>query len=338
MDKYLKYLEKNNIIINEMLIESNIRGGGKQYRYAIVTLLMMGDNYLPGCLVLAKSILEKTKPNNIDLVCMVTPDVTLTAKNDLKKYYDVVLDVDYISIDPNLVYLKNPKIKQIYSNTFTKLHCLNLTNYNKILLIDSDMIVLDEKIFSVFEYDTPCAVFVNCESSYKNLEKFKKLYKKYIKSPGKKVNKKMYHMNCDDQNTKDKPGKIFVESSICLLSPSTEDYENMLKMLEMSVKEKEDTYIAGDTNLLNTYYKYKWHFMNYKYLGRWIDPDNTNYYVLDLYGFDGKPWQTDKYQHINKYIDVRYWVKKYISFYENDFINKCEHADMKKLYDFYLTV
>ena len=45
--------------------------------------------------------------------------------------------------------------------------------------------------------------------------------------------------------------------------------------------------------------------------------------MLDLYGFEGKPWDTHKFKELIKYIevgDISYWWKMYMEVYKNEYI------------------
>jgi len=73
--------------------ENMINENGKR-DYAYVTLIMMGDKYIPAAVVLAYSIRELN--SNCDLVVMITKDVSEKGKNILGSYFDLVLKVPYI--------------------------------------------------------------------------------------------------------------------------------------------------------------------------------------------------------------------------------------------------
>jgi len=151
----------------------------KQFCY--VTLLMKGDRYLPGTLALAQSIRStwiNGIHNNIDIVCMVTNDVSTNAKTNLSKLYDHVVLVDYITKKSKPLITK--KQKSMYeswmNSSYTKWRCLDLP-YNKVLFMDSDKIVV-ENIDSLFELSTPAGIFSSPWSeSYERGSRMKDPYK-----------------------------------------------------------------------------------------------------------------------------------------------------------------
>lgn len=107
-------------------------------KYAYVTLVMLGDLYIAGAIVLAHSI--RKCGSKVDLVVLVTPDVSEEGKRVLGMYYTHVIEIDYVNV-PNWRTRKQPHRKYL-ELVFTKFHIFNLTQYEKVLLIDADALVL----------------------------------------------------------------------------------------------------------------------------------------------------------------------------------------------------
>ena len=106
--------------------------------YAYVTLVMLGDRYIPGAIVLAHSI--RRLDSQADLVVLVTPDVSEDGRRILATFFDRVVPVDFIKV-PNWRVRKQPH-RRYLELVFTKFHLFNLTQYKKVLLIDADALVL----------------------------------------------------------------------------------------------------------------------------------------------------------------------------------------------------
>jgi hypothetical protein len=71
------------------------------------------------------------------------------------------------------------------------------------------------------------------------------------------------------------------------------------------------------------------------YVGRWLNPDqNPEIIVMDLYGFNGKPWDITKLDAIIQYDDVKYWVKKFKEYYEKVFKDVCKFKKIHELYQY----
>lgn len=127
---------------------------------AFVTLLMLDEKYYQGCLVTAYSIILTNKNRNkYDLVCMVTDDISNEIINKLELIYDKIITVPYLHFKSNLLGKKYQNIhKYTYNLYYTKWNCLNLTEYNKIILLDSDIVILKD-IMHVFNYNAPAGIF-----------------------------------------------------------------------------------------------------------------------------------------------------------------------------------
>lgn len=132
-------------------------------KYAYATLVMKGDAYVPGALVLAHSV-RATWPNRrsdkIELVCQVSPDVSREARQALSKVFDHIVVVDLLE-QPS-VQLPTAKQRQMYgtwmSAAYTKWHCLGFARYRKVAFLDADMIFLDN-CDEVFDLSAPAGVF-----------------------------------------------------------------------------------------------------------------------------------------------------------------------------------
>ena len=117
----------------------------KDLKAAYVTLVMIGDSYVSGAVILGKSL--KKSGTTVDLLCMVTDDVSKEGRELLSIYFKLV-DVDYIDVKtPRGVYL---------DKIFTKFHIFNMTEYDKIAFIDADAIVFSHTD-ELFNLDTPAA-------------------------------------------------------------------------------------------------------------------------------------------------------------------------------------
>lgn len=126
---------------------------------AFVWLLMLGDKYLAGALVSAFSF-RKTS-TKCDLVAMVTSDVSDFARKQLRKVFDDVVEVPYISVKSKP--LRTQKQIETYpwiENSYTKWNCLKLINYQKVCMIDADFITL-RNIDNLFELSAPAGIFVS---------------------------------------------------------------------------------------------------------------------------------------------------------------------------------
>lgn len=106
--------------------------------YAWVTLAT-NDSYSLGALVVAHSL--KKVATKHQLVVLITPGVTEAMISKLQDVFNVVQLVDVLDSNDsaNLAVLKRPEL----GITFTKLHCWTLTQFEKCVFLDADVIVSD---------------------------------------------------------------------------------------------------------------------------------------------------------------------------------------------------
>ena len=127
-------------------------------RYAYVWLVMRGNAYIPGVLVSAYSIRLTATPH--ELVCLVTEDVTHAARQLLRRLFDDVIVVPYMSA--RVRQLRSAKQQQLYESwqpvSFTKWNCLSLTQYTKVLFLDADVIAM-ASIDHLFQLHAPAGTF-----------------------------------------------------------------------------------------------------------------------------------------------------------------------------------
>ena len=303
--------------------------------YAITTLLFGGDSYLPGILLLGSSIrkfMPKPYKKYITLCCMVTNDVSKEARKLISKIYDQIIDVEYLQIPPNLIKHKNPNTQNTYSKTFTKLRIFEMTEYTKVLFLDSDMLVLKKEFFSLFNLNTPAAVFLGKLSNnpgdryFKEFKENGKLFRqfqtKYCHWKGKD---NVLHGNLIPYDKKYENEQITngmnIETSVLLIKPSKYMMNEVNKYID-TIRQKEIK-MSGDTEMISRLFKDKLYAIEPRFFGRWVNPEeHPELVVLDLYGSDGKPWDTTKFKELVKYIDVgdvSYWWKMYMSMYENEY-------------------
>ena len=129
--------------------------------YAIATLVMNGNRYVPGAVALANSARLFSLAR---LVCMITDDVT--DREPLNRAFDEVLVVERITVQPPR--LASAQSERIYGGWIadapTKWNVLSLEKYDKVLFMDSDMIII-APFDSVFTLSTPAAPFYHQMSS-----------------------------------------------------------------------------------------------------------------------------------------------------------------------------
>ena len=104
--------------------------------FAWVTLAT-NDSYSLGALVVAHSL--KKVSTQHQLAVLITPGVSDSMKRKLEDLFNVVQVVNVLDSGDaaNLAVLKRPEL----GITFTKLHCWNLTQFDKCVFLDADVVV-----------------------------------------------------------------------------------------------------------------------------------------------------------------------------------------------------
>merc|ERR1712037_261934 len=113
-------------------------------RIGFVTLATT-DSYAAGALVLARSLRQA---NTVaELVCLVSSSISEGTRARLASEF---VDVDVLNSnnDAMLTLLKRPEL----GVTLTKLHCWKLTQYNKMVFLDADTLVI-QNIDDLFQRD-----------------------------------------------------------------------------------------------------------------------------------------------------------------------------------------
>lgn len=148
------------------LIESaaeTIQDPGPHHRYAYVTLLMISDSYLPGCLTWASSVIKVGDHRHVDMVCMVTPCVSTEAKQHLNTLFDRVIEVPLVYT--KVPFMRTQRITQMYqrwiSKACTKWQCMALSEYKQVVFWDADMVLTHSCLNLVRDVKAPAAVFDN---------------------------------------------------------------------------------------------------------------------------------------------------------------------------------
>jgi alpha-N-acetylglucosamine transferase len=127
---------------------------------AYVTLVMLNPKYTIGAITLAQSL--KMTNTKFDIVCMVTPDIfeNVPIYNILLEHFTHIIKVDYVQFKTKPFLDKRKDTYQWIDKSYTKLSVMLLDQYEKVCMLDSDMIITNN-IDHLFELQTPIGVFSN---------------------------------------------------------------------------------------------------------------------------------------------------------------------------------
>ncbi|AXS67754.1 p13 [Cryptophlebia peltastica nucleopolyhedrovirus] len=262
--------------------------------YAYVTFVMLGDEYVKGAIALAKSLIVTGTKH--ELVCMVTNDVSKYALKLLSSYYKIV-SVEYIHYKcPSMLTKRQNQLYGTWINyAFTKWTCLKLIQYDKIIYLDADHLVI-KNIDHMFDLNAPAICFT--DESYGYYDKI--VYGQTISS---RAIQKFMRQN-----------KVLCKGGTVLFEPNVKLFELIKKLVNKSNPCLTRNYYHNGFDeqvLLQALIKlnmpitqlsilYAWNAGTYHRLSKNHEP-----FVINYYG-DLKPWNFADTDVIN-YMDVFIW-------------------------------
>lgn len=261
-------------------------------KYAWAVLVMIGDAYAPGAMVVAQSL--RNVGTKYPTICMVTEDVSMEMRKNMSLVFDHVIEIPYISHKARPMH--TAKQKDYYGGwldkSFTKWNCLNFTDYDRVILVDADITFITN-VDDLFDLHPPAA----CYSLPWALPYVKTgLVNPYI---GKM--KELPHGVTIPANTimKALKMKTFVGGGfIVLLRPDAEEYKKFVSMVkenEIYAENYISTSTADEMSIAEFYARrnINWTHIHQRYAAipwkqEWVSTDIRGYHY-----FGKKPWEMD---------------------------------------------
>lgn len=237
-------------------------------KYAYVTLVMLGDLYISAAITLAFSL--KKCGSLADLVVLVTPDVSEEGKYVLSTHFDHIILISYIDVPS----WRSKHSKLYLSRVFTKFHVFNLVQYEKVILIDADALVLKHPDH-IFTLNAPAGCYLKDKNLIITYDKegnyifphedTLEWYKTMCNCCG---HGKLIPKEYTDSLLKhfDNPG---IGGGLMLLKPDKKEYEDILQDIQKpNVKELiEKKFIWPEQQYLTVKYSGQWTGINPKFFG-----------------------------------------------------------------------
>ena len=104
------------------------------------------NNYLDGCLILNENL--KHINSKYKLLCLINEEITTKTRNVLDYFKIEYKEIKKINYDVDFKGFE----QSYYKNTFDKLSVFNLTEYEKVVYLDLDLLIL-ENIDELFTYN-----------------------------------------------------------------------------------------------------------------------------------------------------------------------------------------
>lgn len=278
-------------------------------KYAYVSLLYGDSNYFIGALLLGYS-LYKTKTQH-DKILLITNDVPNNQRKVLSKYFKLK-QIDFIKSNPKYIH------KDRFKDVFTKMNMFTLIEYDKIIMLDTDMLIL-KNIDHLFKLNAPAA-----SSSRITIKHNTKIPKDRIIKNGKIVGR--------------------INAGLMVLKPSINTFNFILK----DILENKQIDIKHEQDYLSLYYANDWTYIFFIYnyeVGRSLKNIKYKFKTTDIYNLHFssryKPWDFLNDEYYNKFknnikLDKKRIIKHYdiwLDVYNHifkKFLN--DGIDLNKLY------
>lgn len=293
-----------------------------EHNYSWCILVTGNFEYLMGSLVCAKSLKEHN--TKYPIILMITQDIQKYIEPIYNEVFDNIVVVPIIE-HPTIEFKSERQI-EMYGNwinkSFTKWNCLTLIEYNKVILLDADMI-FTSNCDELFELNAPAGCFSQPWAF--PYQKHGALYNPYIRSNKKwLLNKDIPHgaiiksdIIRDTLFTKKSPTFV-IGAFMVLLEPNIEDYQLLLDIIKAQPIFGQDMiYFKSDTvrsisgadeiaiSLLYSYKNINFTHIHQKFSAaiwkkEWVTPGEER--AIHYFG-KTKPWN----MYIEEYPDLKIW-------------------------------
>ncbi len=310
------------------------------HRFAFVAVLYPDAkgklSYLDGALGVALGLRKQCA--RADIVCLVTSDVTQEDICRLEVVFDEVIVVPYITSSDTLIENQwaieiSPEIyqgcwwydgpdaptgcKHPYCSVFTKIHTLRMTQYDKVVLVDLDIIPI-ENYDSLFGIEAPAGII-----EYPR-------FKDFSLKTGCKLGLSLGDLIPHELTDIDKETGSDINAGLLVIKPDIEEYEDIIAELKKprkewfdkkglraqkfnpgGKKEWEYSYCFPEQSYLTKKWSGTWRYVDWAF-GSWQVDSKLSFGVhFAGWFFQGKPWSQQAVGYLmydqknkNKIIDV----------------------------------
>ncbi|KAF8527980.1 nucleotide-diphospho-sugar transferase [Hysterangium stoloniferum] len=260
--------------------------------------LLTRDSYLAGTLILNQSLVA-TK-SKYDLVVMVTPGLSTEARGVLCRQNIKVKEIERLHPKPNSHFLSSHDER--FAETWTKLKVFELVEYDRVVLLDSDMIIL-RNIDDLLDQELPGPDWIAaCHACTCNPRKLAHYPEDWIPencayTPLKVTNNNIVPKPTEMTSKSPRTHRL-LNSGTVLLQPSEELAKEIYHYLETSPLVP--TFSFPDQDLLANFFAGRWKPLPYIYNAlktlRVIHPElwRDEHVGCVHYILPDKPWKTPR--------------------------------------------
>lgn len=305
----------------QLLYRAKDKKENTETKNAYVFAVFNEPSYSLGAMTCAHSI--KLTGTEAHVVCMVTKDIPSSYLELMKGVFDRIFEVPYLKA--HTIPLRTEKQRTMYKAWirigFTKWNCLALTDYEKVVFLDADKVVL-RKMDTLFEMPTPAGTFSSphgegyCVRPGIHNPYFKLKHGETV--PRNAIEEGLSGQR-DPKTNKVKSSFTVIGTSV-VLSPNIEHYEWAQKALRIfgeknpfgfpycnSMMDEQflcffyHDYLPSKTNK-----NFDWTYVSQKYNWilwdkHWLRKEEFPPYVLHFFGI--KPWILKRYD----WLDLEVW-------------------------------
>ncbi len=139
---------------------------------AICMLIFGNELYIPGACLSAWVHRKFISENRLSIRLVVMVDnFIFKYRDELEKYFDEVVLIDMMEVKLNPEYYIIEKYSKWMKYTINKWQILNLTDYDKVLFIDVDILPIKSSFYNIFENNTPGFLIKGFELNNKVINK-----------------------------------------------------------------------------------------------------------------------------------------------------------------------
>jgi glycogenin glucosyltransferase len=291
-------------------------------RHAFATFLMRGDAYLPGALVLAYALKMQS---DTDCLCLVTDDVSNSARHALGILYDNVIPIQEIRHQSAVKGGRDDR-----KLLFTRFQALRLgvggglgLAYDKILLLDADVLPVGA-YDTLFTLDAPAGIIMEnktvCYSGHEPGAAEWHWHKHYAACPhGVRIPREITdRVRFDTAN-------MGVNSGLWLLAPSMKEYCAVTEALDdPAISELAAQFPWPEMQLATLLWSGRWTNVDIRYCSIGGYPQPETVYGIHYAGL--KPWQRQhrSIAHYAGFPDFQIWYRYFKAMY-------WQYTDLQKM-------
>ncbi len=290
-------------------------------RRAFVTLLMVNDSYLPGCVVVAHAL--RLQGTTASLVCQVTAAVSRGAREALHDVYDHVVVVDEVNPERS-----DRGSRQNLPRMFTRFHALRLgpdgdlgLDFDRVCLLDADLLprrgfdalwelsapagVLNERREHVVELDADGRI-VPPEEAGREVSIWHDVYADV--PPGARIPKEI------TDRVRDDPTNFGINGSLFVLQPSMTDHAALMEWIASPGIDAlvRDAWPWPDMQAATLFWSGRWTNVDLRYSAMYGYPSIDAAWGLHFAGV--KPWAWRKKgfaRRLQRFPDHQLWASAY---------------------------